>query len=222
MQCWHGTLKLTHIAASMKDISKTESKKDCFANCSDANLLINLKWWFHDHWLPLNCFLQDHAMCLFWTATPICCIIARSKWNKVETNCRRQIQELYLTDVTDQFVLWFLIVNKSMEWNVLSEASLLTSPHSAQKLPLCLPALWKFQQLMLNKRKIATKTIKAQSMGNTGWVMERKEKKRLKINGKWMNKKYVALGRLGYEINCRMKKKTDKIMTIRNNDDKWI
>lgn len=35
-----------------------------------------------------------------------------------------------------------------------------------------------------------------------------------------MNKKYVTLGRLRYEINCRMKKKTDKIMTIGNNDDK--
>jgi len=130
---------------SMKDISKTKSRKDCFANCNDVDLLINLKWWFHDHCLPLNCFLQDHAMCLFWTATQIYHIIARAKWNKVETNCRRQIQELYLTDITDQFVLWFLIVNNSVEWNALPEAVLLTSSHSAQKPSLCIHALWKFQ-----------------------------------------------------------------------------
>lgn len=35
-----------------------------------------------------------------------------------------------------------------------------------------------------------------------------------------MNQKSAALGRLGYEINRRMKKKTDKIVTIRKNDDK--
>lgn len=154
-------------------------------------------------------------MCLFWTATPICHIIARSKWNYVEINCKRQIQELYLTDITDQFGLWFLIVNKSVEWNVLSEAALPTSSHSAHKPPLCIHTLWKFQQLTLNKEKIATNTIKAQSMGNTGWVIERKEKKRLKINGKQMSQKDVALGRLGCETNCQMKKKTDKI------NDKW-
>lgn len=50
--------------------------------------------------------------------------------------------------------------------------------------------------------------------------MERKEKKRLKINGKRMNQKDVALGRLGYEINRQMEKKTDKITTIRKNDDR--
>lgn len=117
----------------MKDLSKTESKKDCFANYNDVDLLINLKWWFHDYCLPLNCFLQDLAMCLFWTATSIYHIVARSKKNKVETNCRRQMQELYLTDIKDQFVLWFLIVDKSVEWNVLSEAAWLTSSYSVQR-----------------------------------------------------------------------------------------
>lgn len=52
--------------------------------------------------------------------------------------------------------------------------------------------------------------------------MEKKKKQRLKINGKQMNQKSVARGRLGYEINHQMKKKMDKIMTVRKNYDKRI
>lgn len=111
----------------MKNISQMESKKDCFANCSDIDLLINLKWWFHDYWLPLNYSLQNHAGCLFETATAIFHITAGSKCNTVEQSAGDILQELYLPDTTEQFVLWFLIASKSVEWNVLSEATLLTS-----------------------------------------------------------------------------------------------
>lgn len=32
------------------------------------------------------------------------------------------MQELYLTDIKDRIVLLFLTIDKSVEWNVLSEA----------------------------------------------------------------------------------------------------
>lgn len=205
----------------MKDISKTKSKKDCFANCNYVALLINLKWWFHDCCLPLYCFLQDHAMCLFWKATPICCIIARSKCNKVETNCRRQIQELYLIDVADQFVLWFLIVNKSVEWNVLSEAALLTSSCSAEKLLLYSCPL-KVPVVDAEQTENSYKYSKSTTYGKHRLSHGEEREAKIKINGKQMNQKSVAQGRLGYEINHQMKKKTDKIMTVRKNYDKRI